>query len=277
MNELQRQSYLEVMGVDILVPRFVLPGAKPTVACELPELILPTPHLSQALAYNEESNVPPPDQLSAKASRATVQVPDKAGQIAGAVGKSIFQVGENDQSAGVDTRIPDRLTSDKVPRFQLLVSYSGKGVVLVVANPVEKLPSAQQKLLNSIVFAIDGGSSWKHESFRWPLHRDKRLEQGAAAARQTLQGFINARFFNPAAGGLVVFGRAAAHFIVPEGIPEDSPEASPLENTLTAGQVPITEIAKPVIITYSLEQYLSRPLLKRQLWQQLESLLIEKH
>ena len=277
MNELQRQSYLEVMGVDILVPRFVLPGAKPTVACDLPELIMPAPHLPEAPAFNDENSVSRADQQSAKADRETVQTPDKTGRSASAVGESIFQSAEYDQSAGVDTRIPDRLTSDKVPRFQLLVSYSGKGVVLVVANPAEKLPSAQQKLLNSIVFAIDGGSSWKHESFRWPLHRDKRLEQGAAAARQTLQGFINARFFNPAAGGLVVFGRAAAHFIAPEGIPEDSPEANPLENTRTAGQVPITEIVKPVIITYSLEQYLSRPLLKRQLWQQLESLLIEKH
>ena len=38
LNELQRQAYLDAMGVDVYFPRLQLVGAKPSSQCEMPVL-----------------------------------------------------------------------------------------------------------------------------------------------------------------------------------------------------------------------------------------------
>ena len=56
MNEAQRLAYLDAMGVEQLYPRLVLPGAKPSVLCELPvateaeQTTTPIPSAKQLLA-----------------------------------------------------------------------------------------------------------------------------------------------------------------------------------------------------------------------------------
>lgn len=256
MNELQRQGFLQAMGVDILVPRFILPAAKASLRCVLPETaIAPLPEASVSPAHLLEPSAEP---ISAPAQKSP------------ALEKNTFADIISDQPVPGGVRSPVRVTSEKAPQFQLLFACcagisSGPGsdlgtqnLVFVVRSHSGLLSRDQQRLLHEIAFSMSdalGASElqWQYESFRWPLQKGKQLEQGEDAARQTLQGYMH-RFDGRT---VVVMGKLAAHYLL---------SAPAADASGTDGRL---------YFPHDLDELLSHPALKRPLWQQLQ--LLAKH
>lgn len=266
MNELQRQGYLQAMGVDVIVPRFILPAAKASLRCVLPDVVI-------AIAPSPEVPLSPAHLLEPSVKPIAAPVP---AQKSPALEKNTFADIITDQSVTEGVRSPVRITSEKAPQFQLLFACcaglgsgassdaSAQDLVFVVRSHSGLLSRDQQRLLHEIAFSMAdvrgaSGLQWQYESFRWPLQKDKKLEQGEDAARQTLQGYMH-RFDGRK---IVVMGKLAAHYLLP---------------TSTAAEA----LGKDGGLYFpdDLDELLSRPALKRQLWQQLQLLaqgLRKKH
>lgn len=278
MNELQRQSYLQTMGVDIIVPRFILPAAKMTERCELPQVeeVLPAASAANLAQTNGLS-------LSSEPALGSVQAivpelasglvkelkPELAAQMPGQsqhkspAEKNAFTPTITDDSIIEDVRTPTRVTSEKAPQFQLLFAYYGSELVFALPSPSGQLSVDQQRLLYDIAFSMTitpsvQGGQWRYELFRWPLQKGKQLEQGEDAARQTLQGFVQ-RF---AGSTLIIMGQLAGHFLCPDS---------------TAGSDDSVALKKPnqLYFPHDLNELMTRPALKKPLWQQLQLLQLQ--
>lgn len=252
VNELQRQSYLQTMGVDIFVPRFILPAAKMTERCELPQVeSAPVPEHIQGQQRQQEQT----QQTQGQAPNRPQDKPP--------VENHTFVPVFADDSVQENVTIPARVTSEKAPQFQLLFACYASELVFVLPSPSGQLSVDQQRLLYDIAFSVTGsataqGGQWRYELFRWPLQKGKQLEQGEDAARQTLQGFVH-RF---AGSTMIMMGQLSGRFLCSD-------------KTLEINDAGGREKSAQLYFPHDLNEIMARPALKKQLWQQLQMLQLQ--
>ena len=239
MNELKRMAYLEALGIDSYVSRRQWPGAAvtrrlalaPRTVAALPVAAVPSasaPETGQPVRPLALLADPPP---RAKARPAPGPGPQEAAQAAA------------------------------VPRFSLVTIAAGDWLWLeeLVGLP---LTTAQVQLVQAMARALLAERARHHVAqfsestvradvlqFDWPLHDNRQLDQGEAAAQAGLAGFLARRLEQQGSRALVLLGASGA------------------------ARVPVRELGVPVIRTISSADMLATPTLKRQAWQDLQALL----
>lgn len=244
--ELQRVAYLRAMDIDCLVPRLLLPGAKPSIQCPV-ELdgVLEGVDADEAVGAGEtEPGNPPATSASG----------------AGAAQQLFEQPPETPRSTRpLPSAAAPPAVGTAAPRFALSVTRAGD--LLIVDDGLQPNcdPQAYQALLANLVFAIVGVNVTPVvEAFHWPLRgvRGGHVDHSASAAVETLGAYLSRRLEQAAASRLLVLGNTAAEWLAETG------QLQPAHTGVRVCAVPTSAVSA-----------LLNPAYKPELWQQLQGSL----
>ncbi len=140
------------------------------------------------------------------------------------------------------------------PEFSLVAISCGDCLWLEEQEGASRLPE-QLMLVQSMAEALgitagDAGTRPSSTQFDWPIHKNRQLDQGEEAARSSVAGFIQRKLEQGRCQGLVLLGAGC-------------------ERRLALNQVDCPQVVR----TVSTAEILRNPLLKRQVWQDLQPLL----
>lgn len=263
VDELQRRAYLDAMGVDSYMPRFVLPAAPPSLLCARP-LTAPQTGTEAAKAVPARA----PDQLAALRSSAPEPAP------AAATTASAAQQGSRHLRALLDMPLVTECVEPSVAkaavangsaagpvRFSLVVMSVSQGILVLDDAGTDAEADAHTALLHNLLFAlgVDTANS-SRELFAWPKTSSARLESGAAAASQSLCAFLHRLVEHSGARALLLMGSSAAAYATP-GVSEQG-----------QARYPWARFAVPVFTVSSALQALREPGQKAPLWRELTAL-----
>lgn len=245
ISEQQRRVYLQAMGIEVLLPRLQLPGAK------LSELGEPDP-----VAEVPASVPAAPARPSQDAAAATATVKDLLGELETRSKPAAVPV------SGVSA--PRRAAETQAtPRFSLSVIRAGRFVLIDEGMHRGVDPALYQSLLKNVLFAVGGGPLEPVvDAFIWPLSklRGGRVDHSESAAREVLQAYIGKQAQLSSAQYLVVMGGTAARYAhCPAGA----------DNTLVYDD----KLALNILQTSSALLALADPGAKALLWRQLQPLV----
>lgn len=241
MLEPWRSRYLQALGVDIYVPRVVLPGAKPALEPAWdPAALMPAPAV--APVPKAPTAAPAPSQREAIALP-TLDLPREGGRPAP----------EPRPTKAAEPSAPTAPTASAT-RFTLTV-VQADGVVILDDAPTGGGRADYQKLLANLLFALGHRpTALGFDVFQWPpAVKMPQLDQGEDAARETLSAYLQKRLLG--GGTLLLLGESASRWVPAE-----------LRQQLTPA---------PLICGVSLVSLwtcLREPTTKRQLWQDLRPL-----
>lgn len=211
MLEPRRSRYLRALGIDIYVPRLVLPGALPSVECEweaAPEsdatstaVAAAAVEAAAAALLQPEISSPqqhePQQHLATRSPVPTIDLPS-----APAPRRSEPAV----KPAPVD--------AEATPRIALGIAVGG-GILVVddaPANPAQR--GEFQRLLGNVLFALRGdGALPVLDIFLWPMLKQPQLDRSGAAARETLASYIQAQVERHSVHTLLLLGAAAQQWV----------------------------------------------------------------
>ncbi len=252
MNELQRMQYLETMGVDTFVPRWVLSGARQSSRCVLP----------QANPTQVDLSVRP---LAGAATGASMPIAqhDAAASSPQAVGALVDALRETQPARKAP--VAESLASSRVPgrpveqvSFSLAFWRVHPRLIVVDSRQPKALPT--EALLASIVSALQLSDRLPRADIQnWPVPGSR--DSGWNAAQEMIQAYLESRLDGEPVSHMVLMGTNAARAIAPETL-ADLPE----------GQIHLAKFACHAILTPSLAELLLEPGRKAQLWTQLAPL-----
>lgn len=130
----------------------------------------------------------------------------------------------------------------------------------------ERLGAAQRQLFLNLVKALGLSPDElriQEESFRWPFAEAMLMDAGAEAARQSLRAYVDEQAGDKPFRALLVLGEQLAPFVLPSGGIEEAEPGRLLR---------LDGIPWPVLLSRSLDEMLSLPPLKRQVWRDLAAL-----
>ncbi len=235
---MRRSVYLQAMGVDSYVSRRQLPGAA----------------ASRRLAI-----LPPAPSPTALAAAGPVADPKPVRRPAAPAEMPRMDVGKPAPAPVVRETRP--VQADPAPRFSLAAISCGGWLWLEELD--SSLSPEQLQLVQAMAEALDM-IRCNHDpvsvdriparaaasQFDWPMHTNQQLDLGQEAARASVAAFIQRKLELAECHGLVLLGQACAE------------------------RVPLGQLACPrVACTASTAEMLRNPLLKKQAWRDLRSLL----
>lgn len=244
MNELRRTYYLGALGIDSYVSRRQLPGAAVTrrlAIASIPRTAEPVPVESEAPAADLQAR-PAIPRLEPKPRARTEHAASPPPQGA--------------QPAAT------------VPRFSLVTLVAGDWLWLedlagmpLTTEQVQLVQAMAHALLNQRALRDPGRSPMQSPAagpgpvrpevmqFDWPIHSNRQLDQGEEAAQAGVLGFITRRLEQHRCRGLVLLGQPCA------------------------ARVPTLDLGVTAVCTASSADILANPVLKRQVWRDLQPLL----
>jgi hypothetical protein len=227
MHELKRRAYLDAMGIATYVSRGQLPGAATTTKLSIAR----RPVLQRDSGIFPQQS-PPGVDAAAAARMPSVDFPDRQGASRPEV--VVQKVPETDNAPTVE--------------FGVTAFVTGQWLWLEDLPRNEALMRDQVLLVQSMARTMGWGAGKPDIStFNWPIHSSTQLEQGEAAARAALGGFISRKLDMLRCRGLVMLGDNARHWV-----PSEQFEAS------------------ICIATVSTADMLRDSLLKKQAWRDLK-------
>lgn len=293
MNESNRMQYLDAMGIEMFVPRKILPAAKMSVACPVSYIPVSEPAESSAHALSGQSISG--QSISGKSSAAssleplpfdkgslTPSTPSMATQ---AIMSGLLNANEKhinhegpannankslttlEQSANknepIETLTLQQLVSQKKPqllRFNLSFWQLDNGAVFIdTREPKAALPTTTllRNIVQAIMPAVSEQGLLKPDAINWPLQESSIANPNELTqAREMTQAFLNSRFEKAAPTLIIIMGEQA--FNVVAGDQMRTPEY---------GQwVEATHLSSRAVYLPSLTQLLNEPLLKRFIW-----------
>jgi len=234
-------AYLEALGIDSYVSRTQLPGAALT------------------------------RRLAIASRRATPVLQGAERPIARAIAASAQQDAATHAGVGPVARINDAVPlppqdvespprGAAVPRFSLTAIIAGDWLWLEELAGMP-LTTEQVQLVQSMALALarqreprtatgtaaprPGAVPPAVAQFDWPIHTNRQLDLGAAAARASVAGFVGRRLEQHGCHGLVLLGQSCAL------------------------RVPLQEVKILTVSTASSADILAQPALKRTVWRDL--------
>jgi hypothetical protein len=193
MLEPWRSQYLSAMGVELYVPRSILPGAKLSLPCEWDEQALLEPEIEPVdvaeiiapISTPPVRRAPPLEQTRAQRRNEPIAPTPSADNAA-------------------------------TPRFTLSI-ISGDNGVLIVDDAPGAARNDYLRMLANLLFALQGGTANPAlEIFAWPMTKtNPRLDQSATAAREALAGYLQKNIDQRAVHTVLVLGDAARNWAAP--------------------------------------------------------------
>lgn len=272
MNELQRQQYLDAMGIDTYMPRWILPGAPAPVACDVSFL----PHLLEAPLAASTVTAPVAAPVSGAVS-GTVVTP-----VSGPVATPPLASAPRpvlDILAGGMATAPAIATAAAVastpataealaapqPAVEFALSvWRVSPQLLVIDTRKAQLALPTDALLANILLALGYPARPlpPADILRWPLANSPFMGKTAADAREWLETFLETRLHADPVPHLLLMGEASV-YILPEGS----------DYTALLGQtVELPALQTRALVVCGLSDMLLEPLRKRQTWQTLQPL-----
>ncbi|RLQ21694.1 hypothetical protein DWB85_11820 [Seongchinamella sediminis] len=136
-------------------------------------------------------------------------------------------------------------------RFRLAAVFCG-GIAWVESLGDRPLAREQVQLIQGMARAVHGSADTpKVAQFDWPIHNNPQLDQGEAAARAGVLAFLQRHIEEQKCRGLVILGEDAAAYVDAGGLG-----------------------ALPRVATLSTLQMLEQPAGKRQVWADLQPLVL---
>lgn len=264
MNEQRRMQYLDAMGIDMFVPRFVLPAAKSPTQCELPVAKEPANQpsvasvlgdVSASLAHTPESSVNTGSVSSvatsaaSKASLAIVEQTDKPKTRAS-------------QSAAVSNILAELTAKPKpkpVARFYLQLWRVHTDLLVIDSRqPGQALPTEQ--LLTNLLTAYNqlGQGLTRAEKLQWPVVEDSTKDRSWPAAQEMVQSFLEGRLLSQPVKHILLFGKDAVRAVLGD--------IEQLKGTERCYHHPVDAFACDAYCMPSLGEILLTPSLKRDVW-----------
>ncbi len=262
INEIQRQAYLDAMGVKSYFPRFKLPGAKVSVQCQWPQevKVLEDPQSKSRIEIGKEENKP-----AVVKSEEIIKQENKNN----IPKESLTNHASNPKDLADSTKIQNTSadSADEI-RFQLAFIRVDQNICVLNQLPYmnsKHLSALHQSLFLNIVMALklsQEAVQFDQLPFRWPFSEAEYIEKNETAARQALHAYLGQRMLEKKFTTLVVMGEMAAKFILPEAI-----------NNIESGELNSIEgLPWKIIAVKSLDEMQKIPSLKRGVWKVLSSL-----
>ena len=258
MNELQRQAYMEAMGVDCYIPRLQLPGALPSQLCDLP-----LPGSAAELIEQQAVTAPAGTGIAGQANAA----PQAVGYGRAAAMQALL----DEKPAAPASKVADvtqelvsaaKVTRQQVPQFSLSITRGNNVLLIDEGLPGDINPAEYLQLLQNIVFAVGAGKQQLFiDAFVWPMVRNShsQIDQSETAARQTLEAFIAKQIDQLSTRYILVMGDTAAQYLT--------------QQTLPIGEfVQHPQLTAQLLRTRSAYPLLSDASRKREVWQDLQPL-----
>ncbi len=278
MNERQRMQYLETMGIDCFVPRFVLPEAKSSSLCELPVANDPIRSLSVESHGLAQEQSPHPTTSS---STSNVGASGLA-QTGGAKRISIDDIIDGKKTEPVLETVvgkeaPAQSASDEtiqsivesvsdVPKeavqFSLSLWHIDKIQIIDSRKPGDALPT--DALLSNILLAIGGLSLQlpRVERIDWPMV-ETAADKSWQAAREMVQGFLEGRLLAKPVSHILLFGQDACTAVLGQDVDFIQQQYQTL---------PVEAFDASAIVLPSLADILRAPSFKSDVWRALSVL-----
>jgi len=155
-----------------------------------------------------------------------------------------------------------KVTTAAVPEFELMIARA-QGIVIVddsLSNPEDM--QHYSRLLHNMCFALGlPNISLAMDTFKWPMVKSSSLfDQGEAAARQTLEAFLNKQVTQLQPHCIIAMGDQAARYI---GIDQNDAGHPGMHANLKV----------PALRTQSALKAMAQPELKAFIWRDLQPVL----
>lgn len=222
MNEALRLNYLQAMGVDSYVPRFVLDGAAPSPIFEFELAAEETEIDSETIdtsSFDIDAEYQQMAEVQARNSAASTSEPKTAGsRIASAL-----------QELGFDSPAPAATVSGQgasaandqanSPAFNVELVGTGIGLLMIVETTAAPPSPAEKRLMANIAVAVSRyhklakGPEFGTSQFQWPVLKNPGLAMGDDAAKEALQANIMAQAERQQAHCVILFGSGLQPYI----------------------------------------------------------------
>lgn len=223
MNEALRLDYLQAMGVDSYVPRFVLEGAASSPLCDLGLPLADDEgdglndstnigdidnEYQRQSAYQDGEGSEPISPSGSGESRSRIAIDLEGLDVTGKPSRQAINSKKNNNNEGEVESLGPQLN----PSFQVDIVGTGIGLLFVVDATLAPLAPAEKRLLANIATAVksyhqvETPLSFSSDHFRWPVAKNFGLPQGEVAAKDALLGNIMAHAERQHAQYVVVFG-----------------------------------------------------------------------
>lgn len=310
MNELQRQQYLEALGVESYMPRWVLPLAPQPRRCAAPS---PSPSPSPGgetieskvadtevtpVKTEEKASVPPqseletPSQVQLKRdSDPSPSLGSESSQRAStsALESTIQLLDDNPVLSNANDGGQSVMAASEASEATEAVSFTLgawriSDDLLVVDSRKAELALPVDALLINILSALGYPrvALPKVELVRWPREQSAFIDHSAAAARAMSQAWLSARLESQPVKFLLLFGAEASHYLLPDAVSVSGQAELPSEQTpertfaaCEGKSVRLDEWNCSAFVVPSLVDVLQQPQLKSQLWQTLQPLRLK--
>lgn len=264
MNERQRMQYLEAMGIDCFVPRFSMPQAKVSVACELPiandgvnrrvETETADSAVDQVEALQRVKKDAQAHQQSVPAIASVLsESPEKPTESTATPKSSIQSILDVIQAPA-----PEQVS------FNLALWHIGHLQVIDSRQSGDALPT--DSLLSNILLSFGCLDTQlpRVERIDWPMVQTAQ-DKSWQAAREMVQGFLDGRLLSKPVSHFLLFGQDACHAI----LGEDSDFLSACYTTVS-----IEAYDAHAIVLPSLAEILRDAQLKYKVWVALKTQLM---
>lgn len=268
MNEQRRMQYLEELGIEMFVPRWILPAAKASVQALLPE---PSPAetpsavaVSAAATVLSVASVAPVAVMSEPQVRPERTEPQAvSGLVSGIIGELGGKSAEADKPRTASRPPQEAGTEAQAVHFSLSIwPVNANLMVLDSRHAREALPT--QALLRNIVFAKGFSEPLtKPEVLNWPLFAAVEYTGGWDEAGEMVRAFLKARLELQPVQTLWVMGMDAYGALFGETASYEGKVGSVLD---------IPELATLGVVLPSLTDVLKQPQLKAKVWSTIRAL-----
>lgn len=247
MLEPWRSHYLHALGVDVYLPRVILPGARPSVVCDWD------------WAAEESARQSSPDISIEEAipatSAAPAKIPETAVKPANRPPVPVIEQRAARREPVVEVAARARDGSG-IPQFALSVISTDTGALIVDDAPRNSAARGEYlRLISNLLFALQGGPAQGAAAptldvFIWPMVKNNpQIDQSADAAREAVAAYVQKQIHNRGLRTVLLLGDNAQQWL---------PEAARAHLG-----------AACAVSSVSGWRCLGEPALKRQLWLEL--------
>lgn len=253
MNEYQRQAYLDALGVEQYVPRWLLTVAPRPQACELPEQVAEQPLQAERVAPTTDRAAPTPQSAPTPVSE---------------VLDGMRQEPSRRRASEKPAAEPSGPASEPVERvkpFTLSIWRSPLPLLVLDARePRAAFPT--DRLLHNLLNALGSHDAQRvaEEVLPWPLVNNPAVRLTAEDARAELHTWLEAELSNRSVRYILLMGENAARYFLPE-------EQSYSDALGQVQDLPPFNVS--ALVAPSLIELLRDPTLKRPLWRSLQTWL----